>query len=244
MDGKGDQFYKLQKEMSRNLRLQGDYETSQEASMLALKKARKLFLVLAIMAISAVSFILIFMPLIAYVQYHDVVALWDKYKSPGTPSGFEVAVSIKFPFMAKLFFHQGSAFPDALYVITRVPVYRQAFMSQDTPAKNMAVLYGNELWGLHASDPSKESMTTALNIICATTWAQSAGITECEPACPPGQGHYASDYLSSGLSMGVTGAMLLAPLAPVGPILGFVIGAAAGAGSQGAFASQSSGCQT
>ena len=41
MNGDGsDNFLQLEKDMGRNLSLQGDYETSQEASMIALKKAR------------------------------------------------------------------------------------------------------------------------------------------------------------------------------------------------------------
>lgn len=243
MDVKGDKFYGLEKEMSRDLRVQGDYENSEEASMLQIKKARKLYLVLLILFVSTIVFLLIFMPLMAAIQFKDVASLWNKYKPSDAPSSTRLTLSLKFPFLADFFFTNGN-FPSAVYIIARDPNYYHAFMTVGTPLTNMQQLWANDQWGLHNNTPSKEQIATALKIICGTPWGMT--VTDCQPVCPAGQGQYTSDYVSSMTSTGLTGVMIGSSIfPPIGSLVGGAIGAAIGWGTQYA-AKKSSGseCQT
>ena len=242
-NGGADKFLQLEQDMSKNLILQGEYEQSQEVAMLALKTARKMYFILVLLVVGAIAFVLVFFPIMAYLQFRDVVDLWNKYKPEEAPSGTRLALGLKFPFLSGFFFTIG-AFPSAVYIVARSPDSRTAFMTVGTPEDNMAQLWSNGVWGEHEDDPSVEHITTALNIVCNTTWGMTVG--ECQPVCPPGQGQYASDFVSSGLSMGMTGVMMAGAVAPpFGAIIGGLVGAVIGCTIQGiSKATSGSQCKT
>ena len=217
----------IERTIDKNLREQGFAESAQERADIKLEKAEKLRKWIALMVLGAVVFVAFFLPMMAVVQYNDVVKIWNKYKPPyaNVPSGTHLALALKFPFLAKTFFlNPGMA--TAMYICVRVPAYSVPFSKN--PGQYTADMWSSQLWGNYSNDPANANMQSALDVIC-NGWGTKAGIDQCLPVCPPGQGNHASDYVSSGVSMGLTGAMVLAPvLPPFGFIAGLVIGGGVG----------------
>ena len=244
--GQGDQFYQLEKSLSRNLKIEGEYETAEERAMIQLKKSQATLAHIAIFAAAAVVFVLIFLPLMALIQYHDVVQVWDKYgpKDGIAPSGVKLAIALKFPFTAGWFFPKNAGMATAMYICVRFEPYKSKFLKDAaTTAKYTQSMWSSALWGQHASSVSDANYESALDVIC-NGWGTEAGLDSCLPACPPGQGDSASDFVSSGVSTGLTGLMVGASVGSLpGAIIGFVVGAAGGAITQGV-SSSSSNCKS
>lgn len=240
--GNGDQFLQLERSLSRNLKIQGEYETAQERAMIQLKKSQATLAHIAIFAAAAVVFVLIFLPMMALIQYHDVAQIWDKYKPQDgiAPSGVKLAMALKFPFTASWFFPKNAGFATAMYICVRFEPYKSKFLKDAaTTAQYTQAMWGSTLWGQHSSNPRNANYESALDVIC-NGWGTEAGLDSCTPACPPGQGDSAADYVSSGLSTGLTGLMVGASIFPPwGAIGGFIVGAITGAVTQGVSSSGS-----